>query len=242
MKNERKLNTENDAKSLENPEKTTGEKRRTLQELNLMDDFLFDVATEDLETCKTIIEFATGKRLKSLAWKEGQNDAPLLKSGEVGFDKLQPLEIIMICDFDLYKQGKYRYTFENSCKEVPGLIMGDGCRKIFLNTKGTNPEEVEPELVDFLHYVTESNDQGVSDNSDERLKNLHHKIQQIKASEEMEASFMKTEERERLIMEEGREEMSKLMQILLGKGFYEEAKRAAEDKEYYQQLCEEYDI
>ena len=36
----------------------------------------FDVfdscATEDLETCKTIIEFATGKRLKSLRWKEGQ--------------------------------------------------------------------------------------------------------------------------------------------------------------------------
>ena len=49
-----------------------GKKGRTLKDLNLMDDFLFDVATEDLETCKTIIEFATGKRLKSLRWKEGQ--------------------------------------------------------------------------------------------------------------------------------------------------------------------------
>lgn len=68
IKNE-KINMENDAML----QKNQGEKKgRTLKDLNLMDDFLFDVATEDLETCKTIIEFATGKRLKSLRWKEGQ--------------------------------------------------------------------------------------------------------------------------------------------------------------------------
>ena len=60
--------------------------------------------------------------------------------------------------------------------------------------------------MDFLHYITESNDTGLRENSDHRLKDLHHKIQQIKASDEMEASFMKAEERERLIREKGREE------------------------------------
>ena len=45
---------------------------KTLQELNLTDDFLFDVATEELENCKTIIELSTGLRLKSLKWKSGQ--------------------------------------------------------------------------------------------------------------------------------------------------------------------------
>ena len=68
IKNE-KINMENDAMLQKNQ---GGKKGRTLKDLNLMDDFLFDVATEDLETCKTIIEFATGKRLKSLRWKEGQ--------------------------------------------------------------------------------------------------------------------------------------------------------------------------
>ena len=68
IKNE-KINMENDAMLQKNQ---GGKKGRTLKDLNLMDDFLFDVATEDLETCKTIIEFATGKRLTSLRWKEGQ--------------------------------------------------------------------------------------------------------------------------------------------------------------------------
>ena len=46
---------------------------KPLKEMNLTDDFLFDVATTELENCKTIIELSTGLRLKSLKWKEGQN-------------------------------------------------------------------------------------------------------------------------------------------------------------------------
>lgn len=45
---------------------------KPLKEMNLKDDFLFDVATAELENCKTIIELSTGLRLKSLKWKEGQ--------------------------------------------------------------------------------------------------------------------------------------------------------------------------
>lgn len=100
--------------------------------------------------------------------------------------------------------------------------------------------------MDFLHYITESNDTGLRENSDYRLKDLHHKIQQIKASDEMEASFMKAEERERLIWEkgreEGREQMSKLVHVLLEEKRYDDARMAMEDEAYYQQLCKEYNI
>lgn len=51
-----------------NKEKTV----KLLQELNLTDDFLFDVSTEDLEVCKIIIELSLGVKLKSVRWKEGQ--------------------------------------------------------------------------------------------------------------------------------------------------------------------------
>ena len=102
--------------------------------------------------------------------------------------------------------------------------------------------------MDFLHYITESNDTGLRENSDHRLKDLHHKIQQIKASDEMEASFMK-EERERLIREKGREEgreegrrQVELIKLLLEKKQYDDAKRVTEDEEYCEQLCEEYNI
>lgn len=226
---------------------------KTLQELNLTDDFLFDVATEELENCKAIIELTTGLRLKSLKWKSGQKvihnlpgkrgvrldfiaesedgrifdvemqnrnegnipkrtrfyqaliDAPILKSGERGFDKMNPLYIIIICNYDPYGKKKYCYTFDNQCKEVPGLRLGDEVTKLLLSTKGENKEEVSKELVDLLHYVTESNENGLPDECDERLKRLHESIREIKASADMEVEYMKMEERERIIRDEGKQ-------------------------------------
>ena len=226
---------------------------KTLQELNLTDDFLFDVATEELENCKAIIELTTGLRLKSLKWKSGQKvihnlpgkrgvrldfiaesedgrifdvemqnrnegnipkrtrfyqaliDAPILKSGERGFDKMNPLYIIIICNYDPYGKKKYCYTFDNQCKEVPGLRLGDEVTKLLLSTKGENEEEVSKELVDFLHYVTESNENGLPDECDERLKRLHESIREIKANADMEVEYMKMEERERIIRDEGKQ-------------------------------------
>jgi predicted transposase/invertase (TIGR01784 family) len=153
-----------------------------LQKLNLADDFLFDVATVDLDVCKTILELSMNIKIREIRWKEGQKvvhnlpgkrgirmdfyvedetgkiydvemqkrnegnipkrtrfyqalmDAPLLKSGEKGFDNLNATCIVMICTFDLFGHGKYRYTFENQCKEVPGLNLGDESTKIILNT------------------------------------------------------------------------------------------------------------
>lgn len=130
-------------------------------------------------------------------------DTPMLKSGERGFDNLKPAYIIVICGFDQYGYGKYRYTFENRCKEIPDLTMGDECTKIILNTKGTNDDEVEKSLVDFLHYVDHSSEENVPDDCDERLKHLHKKIYEIKSNEQMGVSYMKMEERDRLIREEG---------------------------------------
>ena len=241
---------------------------KTLQELNLTDDFLFDVATEELENCKTIIELTTGLRLKSLKWKSGQKvihnlpgkrgirldfiaeaedgrifdvemqnrnegnipkrtrfyqaliDSPLLKSGERVFDKMKPLYIIIICNYDPYGERKYCYTFENQCREVPGLRLGDGVTKLLLSTKGENEEEVPKELVDFLNYVTESNEKGLPDECDERLKRLHESIQEIKESADMEVEYMKMEERERIIRDEGKKvgRIETILEILEDKG------------------------
>ena len=245
---------------------------KTLQELNLTDDFLFDVATEELENCKVIIELTTGLRLKSLKWKSGQKvihnlpgkrgvrldfiaesedgrifdvemqnrnegnipkrtrfyqaliDAPILKSGERGFDKMNPLYIIIICNYDPYGKKKYCYTFDNQCKEVPGLRLGDEVTKLLLSTKGENEEEVPKELVDFLHYVTESNENGLPDECDERLKRLHESIREIKASADMEVEYMKMEERERIIRDEGKQlgimtgKMEDILELLEDKG------------------------
>lgn len=223
----------------------------SLQKLNLMDDFLFDAATVDLEVCKIIIELSLGITIRSIAWKEGQKvihnlpgsrgirmdfyveddlgqvfdvemqkrnegnipkrtrfyqaliDAPMLKSGERGFDGLKPAYIVVICGFDLFGYGLYRYTFDNRCKEIPDLVMGDECQKIILNTKGKDERGVDKPLIDFLHYVEKSSEESVPEDCDKRLKHLHKKIHQIKMSEEIGVSYMKMEERDRLIRDEG---------------------------------------
>ncbi|MDO4452089.1 MAG: Rpn family recombination-promoting nuclease/putative transposase [Lachnospiraceae bacterium] len=241
---------------------------KPLSEQNLSDDFLFDVVTVDLETCKDIIEIALNKKIKEIRWKEGQKtirnlpgkrgirmdfyvedmegnifdvemqkrnegnipkrtrfyqgliDAPLLKSGERGFDKLNPSYIIVICCFDLFKKGLYKYTFENICLEQKDLSLGDGVTKIFLNTRGKNDAEVPKVLVDFLHYVEKSRADMLDENSDERLKRLHKKINHIKNDEQMEVSYMKMEERDRIIRESGEKfgQYTMIFRFLLNRG------------------------
>ena len=45
---------------------------------------------------------------KRTRFYQALNDAPMLKSGERGFDNLKSVFIIVICDFDLYGRGLYR--------------------------------------------------------------------------------------------------------------------------------------
>ena len=231
-----------------------------LRKLNLLDDFLFDVATVDLETCKIILELSLGIRIKNLSWREGQKvvhnlpgyrgirmdfyavaedgtvfdvemqkrnegnipkrtrfyqalvDNPMLKSGERGFDNLRPTVIIVICGFDLYGYGKYRYTFENS------------------------------------------EDESIPECCDERLKNLHNKIRQIKSSVQIGVEYMKMEERDRLIREEamqqglaqgqsqGETRMAKLVLELTQKQRFSDLERATSDEEYRRKLFKEFGI
>ena len=144
-----------------------------------------------------------GNLPKRTRFYQGLVDAPLLKSGERGFDNLNPLYIVVICDFDLFGYEKYRYTFTNRCHEVTDLELGDAATKIFLNTDGRNKEDVEKNLVDFLSYVRNSTSDMLSPECDARLIDLHNKISRIKSSSEMEVTYMKMEERDRQIREEG---------------------------------------
>ncbi len=82
---------------------------------------------------------------------------------------------------------------------------------------------------------------------------LQANVQVIKDNAEMEAEFMKAEERERQIREDGKKEGIKegmreherfmnLTQRLLSDKRYDELQRATEDQNYCQQLYKEYNI
>ena len=48
--------------------------------------------------------------------------------------------------------------------------------------------------MDFLHYITESNEHGLPEECDERLRRLHESIQEIKTSTSVEVEKGEYEE------------------------------------------------
>ena len=65
-----------------------------------------------------------------------------------GYETLPEAYVIFVCDFDPFGDRKYRYTFEEICKETNSPLQ-NGRHTIFLSTKGMNRSEVPEELVEI---------------------------------------------------------------------------------------------
>ncbi len=119
-------------------------------------------------------------------------DSSVLEPGTVNFNELNDTVIILITPFDLFGQGRYRYTFRGRCDEDMGLELQNGATYIFLNTRGTNDSEVSKELVDFLHYVEKTDDRTAQESESERIRKIHAYVTKIRASEEMGVKYMQS--------------------------------------------------
>lgn len=125
-------------------------------------------------------------------------DTTLLKKGIKNYNKLNNSFIIFICLFDPFGLKRGCYTFEERCIEEPSLALGDGTRKVFLNTDH-DEQNIRPELRDFLNFVKDS----VTNITyhDERMQRLANRVEQIKKDADVEVSYMFYE-----ILEQEREE------------------------------------
>ncbi|MBS6395705.1 MAG: Rpn family recombination-promoting nuclease/putative transposase [Clostridiales bacterium] len=117
-------------------------------------------------------------------------DTSLLEPGVPDYNKLNQTYLIMITPFDLFGFGKYRYTFEAQCIEKAGYTLQDGAVRIFLNTRGSNDEEVSAELAAFLHYVENTTGEEASKTDSERVRRIHERVCKVKSSEEMGVKYM----------------------------------------------------
>ena len=133
-------------------------------------------------------------------------DTSLLEPGIPSYNLLKDSYIIMITPFDLFGYGKYQYTFVPICQEEPGCILEDGAVRIFLNTRGTNPEEVPQELVDLLHYLEHTTDEEAEKTDSQRIRRIHSHVCKVKSSEEIGVKYMQAWEEKYYEREEGREE------------------------------------
>lgn len=133
-------------------------------------------------------------------------DVALLEPGIPDYNLLNTSYVIMIMTFDLFGYGRYQYTFRAACKEESECLLDDGAVRIFLNTRGTNDDEVSKELVDFLHYIENTTDEAVNNMDSERIRRIHERVRKVKASEEVGVRYMQAWEENYYDKEEAREE------------------------------------
>ena len=116
-------------------------------------------------------------------------DTPVLKSGkETKYKYLSSTIIIFITQEDIFGKDLAKYTFSEQCEEVPGLPLGGGTRKIFLNMTSKN---ARPELISLLQYMKNTilNNPDIIV-QDKRILDLDRIVEDVKQSEEWEAVSM----------------------------------------------------
>lgn len=132
-------------------------------------------------------------------------DTGLLEPGVPNYNLLNNSYIIMIMPFDLFGYKKYVYTFESRCREVPECILKDGAVRIFLNTKGTNDDEISTELKEFLHYIENTTDDVVEQSESCNIRKIHERVCKVRTSEEVGVKYMQAWEEKYFAMEEAKE-------------------------------------
>ncbi|MGL5416018.1 MAG: DUF4351 domain-containing protein [Clostridium sp.] len=122
-------------------------------------------------------------------------------------------------DLDLIQKGRHRYSFESVCVEDDTIKLLDDTTKIILNTKGLM-KDIDEELLEFLEYVENSNEDIVKKSSGNLVKRIHKKVVDVKKDKRMEVEFMTLLERDREKIEEGEVRGEKQMLLkLLNKKF-----------------------
>ncbi len=167
----------------------------------------FDVyATDELQVSYNIeSQLYDVKDLpKRSRFHQAEMDVTSVKPGQK-FEDLKPVYVIFVCTFDPFGKGLCKYTFENTCKECD-MSLGDGAKRIFLNTKGKNLNEVPLELQHFLNYVQHSTDAYVADVNDANISKLHERVTRVKEMKDMEEMFMTGAEWLDIMKAEGRAE------------------------------------
>lgn len=137
---------------------------------------------------------------KRARYYQGLLDSPVLKSGKNTRYKYLPSSVIIfITQEDIFGKDLAKYTFTEQCKEVSGMELEDGTKKIFLNMKSKNGK---PELISLLQYMRQSNLNNPDIIiQDDRIVKLDTIVNEVKQSEEWEAVRMNTLE---IGMEKGR--------------------------------------
>ncbi len=131
-------------------------------------------------------------------------DMNLLRGG-IDYEILPDAYVIFICDFDPFEKGMYRYSCRMTCLET-GEVVKDGSTTILLNTHGKNPQEISPELLQFLEYVKDPEVSLEVARDNRFINDLENCVAAVKQDRNWEVKYMQFREMLRDEHEEGLQE------------------------------------
>jgi len=197
-------------------------------------------------------------------------DSNLIAIGDTDYNMLNKVHIIIISPFDLFGKGRYCYTFRMNCVEDSSIDLNDDAIRIFLNTRGTDDENISNELKNMLYYFEHPTYKSATMSNSSRILRMHKHVESLKNNEELgvrymreweEKLFAKQEAREEGLREgrlegiregklegrlegrlEGQEQLSTLIKKLLLENRIDDIKKVTESSEYREKLLKEYGL
>jgi len=151
----------------------------------------------------------TGNLPKRSRYYQALTDSKLLEPGDTDYGKLNRVHTIIIAPFDLFQRGRYMYTFQMRCIEEPDLPLNDDGYRLFLNTHGTDDENIRPELKAMLEFFENPTEDVATKSGSDRIRRMQKRVNTLKHSEETGAKYMREWEEKAFERQEGREEEKK---------------------------------
>lgn len=132
---------------------------------------------------------------KRTRYYAGMIDLNAIEKG-ADYSELPQSFVIFICTFDTFGKGRWRYTFENMCKEDNDIFLEDGTAKIFFNTDGTEGN-ISEDTKNILKFIANNTAE------DDFTEKLAQEVQKIKENKEWQVEYMTLLMREREKYKEG---------------------------------------
>ena len=126
-------------------------------------------------------------------------DFDFLMAGH-NYKELGDVYVIFFCPFKIFGGKRRKYTFEDTCREDSGILLGDGAKKVFLSSQGLPTDELDPDVEAFLGYMAGA----VGDN--DFVRGVDDEIRREKDNPNEEAVFVTYQMKLDEEREEGREE------------------------------------
>lgn len=146
-----------------------------------------DVYIEDIEQKIYNLEMQVGQLMiddlaKRSRYYQSQIDIDTLSRG-ADYVELNDNYIVFICPYDPVGLGWYKYEYENRSTRDPNIPMGDGTKKIIINTK-SKEKDIPPRLKSLMDYIN-----GVV-SADPLVQSIETQIKNVKRNEKERVSYM----------------------------------------------------